>query len=122
MPSSILSCAHLVLLHMNTKNQENAQNVEVWYSLVELMTHIDKTGIQGNNADNQAIFQHCLILTERDTILVLQNRWHSVDLGPSFSQAVQEPQDAGDQNQLEQDTINPAGCHGIWNLSINTYC
>lgn len=53
MPSGILSCA---LLHMNVKNLENAQYIEVWYSLVELMTHIDKTGIQGNDANNQPIF------------------------------------------------------------------
>lgn len=56
MPSSILSCALPVLLHMNVKNLENAQYVEVWYSLVEMMTHIDKTGIQGNDNNKQAIF------------------------------------------------------------------
>lgn len=52
MPSSFQSCVVPVLLHMNAKNLENAQNVEVWYSLVELMTHIDKTGIQGNDTNN----------------------------------------------------------------------
>lgn len=51
-PSGILSCALPVLLHMNVKNLENTQYAEVWYSLVELMTHIDKTGIQGSNANN----------------------------------------------------------------------
>ena len=56
MPSGILSYALPMLLHMNAKNLENAQYVEVWHSVVELMTHIDKTGIQGNDANNQAIF------------------------------------------------------------------
>lgn len=52
MPSGFQSCALPVLLHMNAKNLEKAQCVEVWYSLVELMTHIDKTGIQGNDTNN----------------------------------------------------------------------
>ena len=56
MPYSILSCALPVLFHMNAKKLENAHYVEVWYSLVELMTHIDKSGIQGNDANHQAIF------------------------------------------------------------------
>lgn len=40
---------------MNANNLENAQYNEVWYSLLELMTHIDKTEIQGNDADGWAI-------------------------------------------------------------------
>lgn len=43
-----IACHHF---HVNAKNLENAQYNEVRYSLLELMTHIDKTEIQGNDAD-----------------------------------------------------------------------
>lgn len=74
--SNILSCALTVLFHMKAKNLENAQYDEVWYSLVELMTHIDKAKSRAMTLVVELFLWHSLVLTEMDTILVLQNRWH----------------------------------------------